>query len=423
MRPGICLGALFATAVAIETNEFGLFKTASHFYDRIPPLQLSLSDLLLLALIVAVAAERARADEPITTPKPMSLPLLLLALATIAGIVVGLANHGDTVDILDSTRRLVYLTVLPVLVVNVVRTRADVERALTIGAALAVFKGVEGMVAWLLHKGPPVYGTTLTYYSPTANWVMLLLVLFVLAAALTRTHLPWWQRLGAPIALAALALAFRRNFWIAAALDIALVLMLARASIGRRLVVPAAVVIVAAVAIGITAGSGGRGQNPVIERARSLSPAKVQANSTDRYRIDEEKNVWAEIKANPVVGLGLGVPWIAQHPLSEEHTGGRLYVHVIALWYWLKLGLLGLAGYVWLMAAAVVAAYRVARESVSARLRAAGLALATGLIGLAVAETTGSYTGVDVRFTMTVPVILGWIAAAYMAARREEPTA
>jgi O-antigen ligase len=305
---------------------------------------------------------------------------------------------------------------VPVLVVNVLRSRRDVERAAAVAGALAAVKGIEGMAAWLLGKGPRVYGTTLTYYSPTANWLMLLFVLCVLAAVLMRVPLPLWARLTAPIAFAALALSFRRNFWIAAALGIVLVVLLARAPISRRLAVPATVVAIAALAIAVTSGSGGRGQNPVIERATSLSPAKLQANTTDRYRIDEERNVLAELRAHPVLGLGLGVPWKARYALSEEHEGGRLYTHVVALWYWLKLGAVGLLAYVWLMAAGIIGAHRLSARGATPLLRAVGLGVAVGFLGLAVAETTGSFTGVDVRFTILVPVVLGWVAAALRVA-------
>ena len=112
------------------------------------------------------------------------------------------------------------------------------------------------------------------------------------------------------------------------------------------------------------------------------------------------------------MGIGLGVPWSLTQPLPVELEGGRLYTHTVVLWYWLKLGLAGLAAYVWLMVAAVVTALAVARRSRSDVVRAAALALAAVLIGMTVAETSGSFTGVSDRYTILVALCLGWLAAA-----------
>jgi hypothetical protein len=99
-------------------------------------------------------------------------------------------------------------------------------------------------------------------------------------------------------------------------------------------------------------------------------------------------------------------------------AGGQNYTHALVLWYWLKLGLLGLAAYAWLTLAAVVTAYKLWRDAGDPRVRVAGLALAAGLVGLAVAETTGSFTGVESRLTMFVGATLGWLAAAQALASR-----
>jgi hypothetical protein len=178
-------------------------------------------------------------------------------------------------------------------------------------------------------------------------------------------------------------------------------------------------VIFAAAAVLLTLSTGLTGvQGPLAARAESLKPSQIELNAEDRYRIGERKNVLRDLEENPVTGLGLAVPWTARFPLSVDRPGSREYVHFTALWWWLKLGMLGLIAYLWLMAAGAWAAYRVWREQEDAWLRLAGLGALGGLIGLALVEATAAFTGVTERFTVMIGSVLGLLSAALLDARR-----
>ncbi len=60
------------------------------------------------------------------------------------------------------------------------------------------------------------------------------------------------------------------------------------------------------------------------------------------------------------------IPWAAiAQTLPLEGEGGRQYVHFAALWFWLKLGILGLCAYVSVMVASMwlaCPAWRASRE-------------------------------------------------------------
>jgi hypothetical protein len=257
-----------------------------------------------------------------------------------------------------------------------------------------------------------VSGTTLTFYEPATNFLLLVAITGAIAAFLMRVPMPWWARLAAPLAAAALVLSFRRNFWIAAVLAFLLVLLLSRLGTGRRTLLPTA----ALLAVGITVALLWRGapdlEGPVAERAFSLSPTQVVTDPYDRYRLDEQRNVVAEIHAHPVLGIGLGTPWQLRHPLPVELEDGRFYTHVVLFWYWLKLGLAGVIGYVWLMLSAIAAGLALFRRGSSPVVRVGGLTLFASFAAMVVAETTGSFTGVNDRYTVVVGVALGWLAAA-----------
>jgi O-antigen ligase len=290
--------------------------------------------------------------------------------------------------------------------------------ALAVGAALAIVKAVLGLASVAAGRGTTVDGTAITYYEPAANWLMLVVLLGVLAAVLQRARdrLPLWLLVGSPLMVASLALSLRRSFWIGIALGGLLVVLLASSPAGRRLLLPTAVLV--AVGVWLLGAVGFQAQGPLTARVESLQPSRLEVNAEERYRTDERANVLAELGAHPVTGLGLGVGWSsAARPLPVEHENGRQYVHTVALWYWLKLGLLGLAAYVMLVVSACLLAFRIWRGHPDRLLRAGGLAALCSLVAMAVVETTGSFTGVDPRFTILFAVFLGLLAAGYREAR------
>jgi O-antigen ligase len=219
-------------------------------------------------------------------------------------------------------------------------------------------------------------------------------------------------RWGSLLCLASLVLSYRRSFWIAAVIGIVLVVVIASGPVGRRLMVPGILILAAGIYLAISGGLVTESQSPVVQRATSLAPSKVSANADDRYRLDERRNVIAQIKQDPITGLGFEVPWAQRYALSEQHLGGQDYVHMSILWFWLKLGLLGVIAYLWLCATAVWTGVRVWRRHPDRLVRVAALAAAAGTVGLMVAELTASFTGTDLRLTVVFAALCGFLAAA-----------
>ena len=256
--------------------------------------------------------------------------------------------------------------------------------------ALAIVKAVLGLIEVAGSRGQTIDGTTLTYYEPTANWIVMIAMLAIFAAVLARAKPPLWMLLGTPLLCASLLLSYRRSFWIAAALGVLLVLLLGTSPLGRRMLLPVGLLV--ALAIWLLGSTSFQSQSPIVKRVSSLQSSKVEANVEDRYRIDERANVLSEIERHPVSGLGMTIPWEATaRPLPVEHEGGRLYVHFAALWFWLKLGILGLLAYVAIVAASMVLAFRAWRAAYDPISRAFGLASLCGVVVLVVLDTTAGF--------------------------------
>ena len=157
-------------------------------YDPLP-LGLTPAEGLLGLAIMAVLIDRLGAGQPAAAGGPLTLPLLLVVLAVIAGAVTG-ASRASRQDLIFAARQLAWLPIVPLLVVNVVETERDARGALAFAGALAILKAVLGLAGVAAGVGIVVEGATITYYQPTANWLVLLAILGIAAAVLLRARPP-----------------------------------------------------------------------------------------------------------------------------------------------------------------------------------------------------------------------------------------
>jgi O-antigen ligase len=391
--------------VVCEGPAFGLFTFTASLYTHATVL-----NVMVALVVVSVGLDLLRRGQSVWLPAALAAPLLMLALAMATGIATGRGSGVGLAKTIHSENLLAYLLFLPIAVANLNIDRRQISLLLQGAYGLAVVKALLGLAEIASGHGGAVEHTgALTYYEPTSNWLVMIALLGIVAALVARMRPPLWMLLGSPLLFASLLLSYRRSFWIAAVLGLMLVVLLALSPTGRRLLVPAGLLIAAAV--WLLGSVNFQAQSPLLRRAASLSPTSLTTNLEDRYRLDERANVLGEIREHPITGIGIGVPWDATvQGLSVEHENGRLYVHFAALWFWLKLGILGLIAYVTLLIGAAVLGWRVWSRSHEPALRAFGLASLCGIAGLAVVETTASFTGVDARFTVLFAAQVGLLA-------------
>jgi hypothetical protein len=408
-RPVLAVTLVVALTILCEGPDFGVLSFTSHLYIQVYR-DISLLDLLVGLVVVSALLDVLRHRRAVRLPRALALPLVLLALAMAEGVVTGHASGVSLRFSIFSEHVLAYLLLLPIAIVNLDIDNSRITRLLGGAMALAIVKAVLGLIEVSAHLGTQIEGSsTLTYYEPTANWVIMIALLTLLVAVIMRAKPPLWTLLGSPLLIACLLLSYRRSFWIASVLGVLLVLLLATSPAGRRMLVPAGLAVAAA--IWLLGSIHFQSNLPLVKRITSLSASNLEANREDRYRLDERANVLGEIRQHPITGLGMGVAWQATStPLSVEHEGGRQYVHFAALWFWLKLGLLGLCAYLSLIAGSLMVAWQTWRRSREPLLRAFALASVCGIAGLVTMDTTGSFTGVEARFTLVLGVQIGLLA-------------
>lgn len=408
-RPLLAVCVVVGLTILCEGSSFGILTFTSHFYVHVYKYA-TLLDVLVTVAVLSVAIDLMRSRRGLWLPRPLRPALVFLALAMLVGAAVGHAAGASIRYALGSEDVLFYLLALSLAVANLQLDIRRVTQLLAGLGGLAVLKAVLGLIEVAGHYGAAVEGTsTLTYYEPAANWLVLIALLAILAAVLVRARPPLWMALSTPLLLACLLLSYRRSFWIAGALGIVLVLIISSSPGGRRLLGLTAVGVAAT--IWLLGSINFQSQLPIVKRAASLAPSKLEANQQDRYRLDERANVLGAIREHPFTGLGITVPWAASvRPLPVEREEGRQYVHFAALWFWLKLGILGLFAYVAVMAGAMALAWRTWRAATQPLLRAFGVASLAGMAGLVAMDTTASFTGVDPRFTVLFATQIGLLA-------------
>ena len=421
LRPKLALFLVLVSAVMIEdTGEGGLFPGLARFYSGAP---LSPFEGLVVLAVAASVLDVARRREA-RMPDPLTLPLLMIIAAIVSGVVVGTTGGAPVKEVLFTLRPLLALIAIPFVVVNCLRTREEILDALKLAVGLVAIKaliGIYEVVSGHGYSNPP--DPSITYLAPATNFLAMAFLLIVPAALWRRRKADIWLLAITALTFVSLLLSYRRSFWIATVAGALIVVLVGASRLRLRVMVPGAAVIVAALWLTLSTGVVSDVSGPIATRAASLNPNKIEVNAQDNYRIGERQNVLIDIGHNPVTGLGLAVPWTGRYPPSVDRPGSRDYVHFAALWWWLKLGLLGLVSYLWLMAAGLWTSYRLWRESSDPWLKPLGLGLLGTTLGLVLAETTAAFTGVTTRFSVVLAATLGLAAAGLALSRRQADAA
>lgn len=421
--PGMTAVLAVAAAVLAENPDFGLFPWTGHLYDDLVKGFMPLDAILTLAVLGTLIQVSQHHRSIKIPPIPLTVALVLMLLGLAGGAYVGRAAGTGLSDSFLDFHVFMYLLIVPLLAVNLEVTREDVTRLLTIVVGLAIVKALLGLLIVALGKGSPIDGSVLTYYEPTANWVTTVAMLGILAAAVSGIRVPWWMILGALLMLASLVLSYRRSFWIGDVLAIVLVVLLGLTTLGRLMLVPTALLV--ALSLWALGGVALQSDSPLGQRLDSLNSSQINAKPDDRYRLDERANAFHNIIQHPVSGLGFGVPWQAdKQPLPIEAEPTHQYVHFAVLYWWMRLGLLGLFAYAALIAAGMLMSFRVWRApGLEPAVRAFGLGSLASMCALVVIETTTTFTGSDVRFTITLAGQLALLAVCVRQAARADSIA
>jgi hypothetical protein len=325
-------------------------------------------------------------------PTPLDRPGLLLLAASLFAFVTGM-DRGYTTQTAHDYAKLIVGLLLALVAINTLRAGGAAalvgmliaSAAVAAGLGLALYAAgraateealarlqvigypAERIVRWIEDDPTKPMRLTSTGVDPNSfgGLLMLALVLAVAQAVARRPLAPRWLTLPALALLApALLLTYSRGAWVGAAAGLGWLALVRY----RRL----APLLALGAAAALAAGAGGGFVGRLVEGLLLQDPAT-------RLRLAEYQNALAIIRAYPLFGVGFG-----QAPSIDLQTGVSSIYLLIAS----RMGLLGLAAFLWAAGAALLAIWRGARarwataegELLTALLAALLSALAVGVL-------------------------------------------
>jgi hypothetical protein len=397
-RPEWVVGGVLGLVLGAQ-NDPGILAFTSPLFSQLGPLRISLADLLVFGgTALVMLSPRSNRDLPAIAWIPLGLAGSAIAFGVINGYLA--AGTGFVV----AAKTSLYLVLVPLLVFVGLDERAC-RKAVTAVFAATCVTGIIGILNVLTGRGYTTAGYTISFFTPGSNMVLLLGATLALALMLREgaSRLPI-----AVIALAAptLYLTQRRAFWIAAGLAVVLVTFTALKT-RRQVAVVATCAATALALLLVTQFSASdtlgfsRASNPSSQFAQ-IHPARG-----DTYRVDERRNVWANIKRHPVDGIGFGVPWQQSRPLPGNFPGNHQYAHVGLLWMWLRMGILGPLADLGLIGLGLFLCVRIQRSGLDMKLKSLGLAAGITLGMDLFLEMTATFAPVDPRYTLLLAGLVG----------------
>lgn len=409
-RPGAAILTV-ALLVLITEDDAASFFRLEMLYEP-SPYGLSALNVSILLCGLGVILRRRRRGSAVVGLGSLQLPLIVLLVLVPLGVFLG-ASAGGTMRAMSNEFAGIYVMVFVAwTITNFLENEHQMAALARFVGLIIVFRSALSLWAFVTGRGTPLYegsSTSTSSLDPATNWLRVATIVGLVAAGALRA-LRWWAVLVLALApAAALYLSFRRSFLLGLGVALfALVVVLAVRSAGARLAVLALVAGLAFVVANPTLGTGS--STSTGREIISLGNLGHDRTFADSYRRIERRNVFTDLRDQPF-GLGFGVPYTVRYALPDYVPGIQAYVHMAPLWYWMKLGMAGALAYLVLLVVAFGLAIRAALSAQGPWFRAAMLGAGAGVVALAFADLTASFTGVDPRYSIVAGALFGLISA------------
>ena len=308
------------------------------------------------------------------------LPLGLYTAMVVAGELHGMFGGGNFTLSLWEVRPSAYLAVSYVLTCNLVRTRRHLETLIWILVLGTGLKGVQGVVRYFVTPGGRLANGDSMFPHEQAFFFNLFLILVPIVflyggsrrlRAVLLLFLPF-------VAVSDLAMQRRAAILAIAVALILLLLLTAVTHPGARRWAVAALVLVALIfpPYYYTYQDGYGIKSEPARALSSLNSPDARDASSNLYRQNEDKDIMANARTNPIIGVGYGKLMATPYPLADISAADpfwNLMTHDSVLYIWMRLGAIGFFLFWWLMAAAIAAACKALMTLEDPHLR--GLAL------------------------------------------------
>lgn len=426
------LKLLLVTAIMLESSTADpLLAIGTYFHRGIGswsglPLPLTPLEILLISG-VAIALVSAALERRSGEASKLGWPMFLFLTTVLLGLARGALAGGDMYVAMWEVRYLLYVAACFVIVRTSLRSAEHVASLLHAGLVAAALFAVEGAYRRLVFINPGLLGVAPEFLYEHADVVFLAtFLIFALSAFVFRVPggIRLLSVLAAPVLLYTLLAANRRSGIIVLLVGL-LVVALTLVVVKRRAFFAVMLPTLAATALffALTWNASGLAGQPA-RAVRSLYEPDARDASSNLYRLIENYDISATIKAEPILGVGFGREFLMVVPLPDLSWWPfwRYETHNSVLWIWMKTGLAGYIAFWVLIGTAMSRAAFAAKRLSDPRLRSAALFSLVALVGVVV------YGYVDVAFatgrtTVLLGIVLGVVAILEPLDRRAHPLA
>jgi hypothetical protein len=385
---------LFAiwSSIALDSVQYDpLTAPFALLYQGLPGLLATPIELLVLwTLVAALVRGVATGEWHFTRLFPLVTTGILSSLL-VAAIVLGVGNGGNFTIALWETRAVLLL--LPVMVVTgaLLTEREHVYQLLAITGVALILMTAELTWRYFFLLRPGDFEGVLEH---AFNHDGAVLVAFLAVAGLTAMiWCPNDKHRGLALLVAVLAtvivLVSRRRAAVVCLEGGVLVIgtMLLLINWRKFLVVcPIALMAIAIYAGAFWNNQGSLGQP--VRGFRSVFNSSAQSErdkQSDAYRLAEHLDVWLEIKARPIQGMGFGLEYAKPIPFTDLSSIWPFWAYIPhnnILWLWMKGGILTFMVFLFLIGSTISEAARIGRTATSSMVRVVAISICSLMVML-----------------------------------------
>ena len=318
-------------------------------------------ELFLVIIAVVLVIKRSHDHDLHERIRPYFWPIFaLMALGFIWAVVSKFYLRLPTSAIVDELRPFLFWS-YALLVPMAINDRADFKRfinALLIAAiVLALAQTLQTLLAFPLTHGGRLEFATVgfdTYKDAVRStvpgiYLIMFALLFVFAGYLNGQRSFWFTMAVAGLFITALIFTYGRNLWGATIIGLLLLGWLAGFTQFWKMLILGAI----ATTLLVTTIFIAKPDTYMALRDRALSiSSEGGKKSSLGWRFQENGYAWQAIERSPVVGIGLGANYkpVLLINTEKDWESERRYIHNGHLYVLLKIGLVGAAVLIWLLA-------------------------------------------------------------------------
>jgi hypothetical protein len=432
--PAAGMFVLLAASLVIE--QFPIVNDGS---DRLPFFT-SVSDGLGLSGIYVNPAEvtvilfllvwmlKAGVERWLSLPRSrVAAGFALFTLVVVVAEVRGLGHGGQFKESLWELRPWVYLALAYLLAFAVVRSRRALDAVLWLFVIGIGFKGLQGTLRYVQLRNVVPRPESILAHEEAFFFSFFILLVAGLWLFGQRGRLRGWATALLPTVVLADLANGRRNAWLMLAMGFIVLLVAAwiRLPDRRRLIrrLCAGVALASIVYVPLFWNSNATLGQPARALRSAIAP-DARDRQSNQYRTLEDANLGYNIRHSTPFGEGFGVAIvypIAIVDISNTNSLIKFVPHDGILYLWMRLGVPGILAFFWLIAAAFLAAGRLARAP-DPRLALWGALILCALVGYLVQgyNDLGLYW---FRIAIVMGALLGCLEAGTRLAAPQETAA